>query len=36
MNIRLNKNQKVRINSSKDIYKIMKQILLRESKPVIS
>ncbi|MCR4344952.1 MAG: JAB domain-containing protein [Candidatus Scalindua sp.] len=32
MNIRLNKNQKVKVNSSKDIYTIMKQILLRENK----
>lgn len=32
MNIRLNKNQKIKVNSSKDIYAIMKQILLRENK----
>ena len=32
MNIRLNKNQKIKVNSSKDIYRIKKQILLRENK----
>ncbi len=32
MNVRLNKNQKIKINSSRDIYNIMKQILLRENK----
>ncbi len=32
MNVRLNKNQKVKINSSGDIYKIMKQVLRRENK----
>ncbi len=32
MNVRLNKDQKVKVNSSGDIYKIMKQVLLRENK----
>ncbi len=32
MNVRLKKEQKIKVNSSRDIYKIMKQVLLRENK----
>lgn len=30
MNVRLNKDQKIKILNSEDIYKVMQQILLRE------
>lgn len=32
MNVRLNKNQKIKILNSDDIFKILKQVLLRENK----
>ncbi len=32
MNVRLNKDQKVKVLNSQDIYKIMQLVLLRENK----